>query len=117
MGDSESRLDCKSAQYLFGSTAVKGVKAAAQDLAIDRENPTLAQRRRAGGAQICSMGSESGLDIGDIETAENGSDRGMGGGLLPTQAERGVEALQMHADKSVNAPIGVGTGDDRKDRE
>jgi len=56
VGGSERPLDRKGAQYLFGSTTVKGVKAVAQDLAIDRESPA-----RARGGVLAALNLRHGI--------------------------------------------------------
>lgn len=115
--DGERGLNGKSAEDLFGSTVVETIKASAQDFTVDRQNPALTRRTGRRSAQICSMGSERRLDIGRIKTAQNRADRGVRRWFLPPKPERSVEPLQMDLDEGMDAPIGVGPGDDRQDRK
>jgi hypothetical protein len=114
VGQDERRLAGERAEHLGGGLVVQVVEAAAQRLAVQRDDPP-----RRGGDVIEPLGvaAEGGLQLGRVERVEEGAQRVDGGGATKAGTEDCVEPLAMHADEQADAAVGGGAGQDGQHRE
>ena len=71
MRENEGRLAGEGAQHLGGGLVVQMVEAAAQRLAIQRDDPP--PRWGGGVTKMLGMAAESGLDLGRVERMHEGA--------------------------------------------
>jgi hypothetical protein len=114
VGQDERRLAGERAEHLRRGPVVQVVEAAAQRLAVQRDDPL---RRRSGGApELLGVAAEGGLEVGRVERVQEGAQRVDGRGAA-AGAEGGVEPLAVHADEQADAAVGGGARQDGQHRE
>ena len=97
VGQDERRLAGERAEHLRRGPVVQVVEAAAQRLAVQRDDPL---RRRSGGApELLGVAAEGGLQLGRVERVQEGAQRVDGRRAPEAGAEGGVEPLAVHADE------------------
>jgi hypothetical protein len=114
-GQDERRLAGERAEHLCRGPVVEVVEAAAQRLAVQRDDPP---RRRSGGTpEMLGVAAEGRLQLGRVERVREGAQRVDGGGAAEAGAEGHVQPLAMHADEQADAAVGGGAGQDGQHRE
>jgi hypothetical protein len=115
VGQDERRLAGERAEHLRRGPVVQVVEAAAQRLAVQRDDPL---RRRSGGApELLGVAAEGGLEVGRVERVQEGAQRVDGRRAPEAGAEGGVEPLAVHADEQADAAVGGGARQDGQHRE
>src|SRR3954466_5241383 len=114
VGQDERVLAGEGAEHLRRGPVVEMVEAAAQRLAVQRDDPL---RRRSGAPEMLGVAAEGGLEIGRVERVQEGAQRVDGRGATKAGAEDCVEPLAVHADEQADAAVGGGAGQDGKDAE
>jgi hypothetical protein len=115
VGQDERRLAGERAEHLGGGPVVQVVEAAAQRLAVERDDPP--PRRGRSVIEPLGVAAEGGLQLGRVERVQEGAQRVDGGGAAEAGAEGGVEPLAVHADEQADAAVGGGAGQHRQDAE
>jgi hypothetical protein len=115
MGQDERALAGEGAQHLGGGLVVQMVEAAAQRLAIQRDDPPPWRGRAA--TEMLGMAAEGGLDLGRVERVHEGAQRVDRRGAAEAGAEGGVEPLAMREDEQADAAVGGGAGQHCQDAE
>src|SRR3954468_4977333 len=114
VGQDERRLAAERAEHLRRGQVVEMVEAAAQRLAVQRDDPPA---RRGSAPELLGLAAEDGLQLGRVERVQEGAQRVDGGGATKAGTEDRVEPLAMHADEQADAAVGGGAGQDGQHRE
>jgi hypothetical protein len=115
VGQDERRFAGEGAEHLRRGPVVQVVEAAAQRLAVQRDDPP--PRRGRSVIEPLGVAAEGGLQLGRVERVQEGAQRVDGGRAAEAGAEGGVEPLAMHADEQADAAVGGGAGQHRQDAE
>src|SRR3954468_16328951 len=115
VGQDERRFAGEGAEHLRRGPVVQVVEAAAQRLAVQRDDPP--PRRGRSVIEPLGVAAEGGLQLGRVERVQEGAQRVDGGGAAEAGVEGGVEPLAVHADEQADAAVGSGAGQHRQDAE
>jgi hypothetical protein len=115
MGKDQRGLSGKGAEDMRGGAIVQMVEAAAQRLAVERDDAPL--RRAIAPAQLPRVVAEGGLERGRIEHLKQVAQGVDGGRAAQSSTKDGVEPLTVDADEHENAAIRGRSAEHRQNRE
>ena len=113
MRQNQGRIGGEGAEHLLGPAVAKGVEAAPQRLAVQRQRPPAA----ASAVQVRRVLAKGFFHTGGIEFAQDRADRGVRRWPLPTDPERLVQPPPVNLDESADAAVRVGSRNHRQNRK